>query len=48
MLFRGLKENDYVELIWTTFAEFPGTILAMVLIDRIGRKRTLAIQVIFT
>ena len=40
---KGLKEKDYVELIWTTLAEFPGTILAMVLIDRIGRKSTLAV-----
>ena len=42
--FRGLAEEDYVSLIWTTFAEFPGTILAMLLIDRVGRKKTLAIQ----
>ena len=41
---RGLAEEDYVSLIWTTFAEFPGTILAMFLIDRVGRKKTLAIQ----
>ena len=31
-------------MIWTTFAEFPGTILACVLIDWIGRKKTLTIQ----
>ena len=32
-----------------TFAEFPGTVLALVLIDRLGRKKTLALQaVIFT
>ena len=42
-LYRGLAANDYVELIWTTFAEFPGTILAFLLIDWIGRKKTLAI-----
>lgn len=41
---RGLMEDDYVSLIWTTFAEFPGTVLAMLLIDRVGRKKTLAIQ----
>lgn len=40
---QGLAANDYVELIWTTFAEFPGTILAFLLIDWIGRKKTLAI-----
>ena len=43
---RGLLRGDYVELIWTTFAEFPGTFLAMALIDRIGRKKTLSIQAI--
>lgn len=40
----GLPEDDYVKLLWTTLAEFPGTILSMVLIDRIGRKRTMAVQ----
>ena len=40
---RGLSVNDYVELIWTTFAEFPGTLLAFCLIDWIGRKKTLAL-----
>ena len=43
MLFRGLASEDYVKLIWTTFAEFPGTILAFILIDWIGRKKTMAI-----
>mgnify|MGYP003898338287 CR=1 FL=1 len=37
-----MKESDYVEIIWTTFAEFPGLILAILLIDRIGRRKTLA------
>ena len=44
---RGLLEEDYVSLIWTTFAEFPGTILAMMLINCMGRKKTMAIQVKF-
>ena len=43
MFFRGLASEDYVKLIWTTFAEFPGTILAFILIDWIGRKKTMAI-----
>ena len=46
-LCQGLASEDYVKLIWTTFAEFPGTILAFVLIDWIGRKKTLAIQSLF-
>jgi hypothetical protein len=32
-----------VSLIWTTFAEFPGTVVAIFLIDWLGRKKTLAI-----
>jgi len=40
---QGLSVNDYVELIWTTFAEFPGTLLAFCLVDWIGRKKTLAL-----
>ncbi len=40
----GLSNDDYVELIVTTLAEFPGTVVAMLLIDRIGRKKTLAVQ----
>ena len=31
-----------MKIIWTTFAEFPGTLLAFALIDWIGRKKTLA------
>ena len=41
--YRGLLEADYVKLIWTTFAEFPGTILCMLLIDRYGRKLTMVV-----
>ena len=40
----GLKTDDYVQLVWTTCAEFPGTVLALLLIDRLGRKKTLALQ----
>ena len=39
----GLTSENYVEIIWTTFAEFPGTIIAILLIDYLGRRRTLAI-----
>eukprot|EP00095_Tigriopus_kingsejongensis_P011644 maker-scaffold564_size136232-snap-gene-0.31 protein:Tk11644 transcript:maker-scaffold564_size136232-snap-gene-0.31-mRNA-1 annotation:"synaptic vesicle 2-related protein" len=39
---QGLKDKDYVELIKTSFAEFPGTFVALLLIDRIGRRKTLA------
>jgi hypothetical protein len=42
-IFRGLLEADYVSLIWTTLAEFPGTIVVIILVDWLGRKKTLAI-----
>ena len=41
--FSGLTTHDYVTLIWTTLAEFPGVILAIFLIDTIGRRNTLRI-----
>lgn len=44
---QGLAQDDYIKLIWTTLAEFPGTILAFCLIDRIGRKKTLSIFSLF-
>ena len=33
-----------MELIKTSFAEFPGTLLALALIDSIGRKKTLSVM----
>ena len=39
--FSGLTTKDYETLIWTTLAEFPGVVLAMCLIDPIGRRNTL-------
>ncbi len=43
-IFSGLTGDDYQKLILTTLAEFPGTFLALLLIDRLGRKKTLALQ----
>lgn len=37
-----LTVEDYVSLLWTTFAEFPGIFLTMLCMERIGRKKTLA------
>jgi len=37
-----LTADDYVGLLWTTFAEFPGIFLTMCCMERLGRKRTLA------
>ena len=39
--FSGLTTKDYETLIWTTLAEFPGVVLALCLIDPIGRRNTL-------
>ncbi|XP_033112116.1 synaptic vesicle 2-related protein-like isoform X1 [Anneissia japonica] len=38
-----LGTKDYIDLLWTTLAEFPGIILTILLIDLIGRKKTMSI-----
>ena len=38
-----LTTKDYETLIWTTLAEFPGVLLAIFLVDPIGRRNTLRI-----
>ncbi|XP_020629033.1 synaptic vesicle 2-related protein-like [Orbicella faveolata] len=37
-----LTVNDYISLLWTTAAEFPGILFTMLFMERLGRKRTLA------
>ncbi|KAK2574408.1 Synaptic vesicle 2-related protein [Acropora cervicornis] len=37
-----LTTEDYISLLWTTFAEFPGIFVTMLFLERLGRKRTLA------
>jgi hypothetical protein len=39
-----LEMGDYNHLLWTTLAEFPGIILSLFLIERIGRKHTMALE----
>ena len=34
-------KKDYMDIIWTSFGEFPGVIITVFLIDWLGRKRTL-------
>ncbi|XP_056146412.1 synaptic vesicle 2-related protein-like [Lampris incognitus] len=34
---------DYKDLLWTTLAEFPGLFITLLVIDRIGRKRSMAL-----
>ncbi|CAB1318374.1 unnamed protein product [Coregonus sp. 'balchen'] len=37
-----LTLDDYKDLLWTTLAEFPGLFLTLFVIDRIGRKKSMA------
>ncbi|XP_069695518.1 synaptic vesicle 2-related protein [Periplaneta americana] len=46
---RELSTRDYVDLLWTTIAEFPGIFATVFVIERCGRKNTMAVQfIIFT
>ncbi|XP_042297895.1 synaptic vesicle 2-related protein isoform X2 [Sceloporus undulatus] len=38
-----LTEKDYIDLLWTTLSEFPGVLVTLWVIDRIGRKKTMAL-----
>ncbi|KAJ7387292.1 hypothetical protein OS493_004269 [Desmophyllum pertusum] len=39
---RLLTVDDYISLLWTTVAEFPGILFTMLCMERLGRKKTLA------
>ncbi|XP_060839119.1 synaptic vesicle 2-related protein isoform X1 [Rhopalosiphum padi] len=39
-----LTTRDYIDLLWTTLAEFPGIFATIYVIDRFGRKITLVFQ----
>lgn len=39
-----LVTTDYMDLLWTTLAEFPGIFATITIIERCGRKKTMAIQ----
>ncbi|KAG8145979.1 hypothetical protein E2320_012410, partial [Naja naja] len=34
-----LREKDYIDLLWTTLSEFPGVLVTLWVIDRIGARR---------
>ena len=36
--------GDYIKILWTAVAEFPGLILTFVIIEIIGRKKTMVIE----
>ncbi|KAH3882629.1 hypothetical protein DPMN_006573 [Dreissena polymorpha] len=44
---KSLTRDDYVDLTWTTFAEFPGVFLTLFIIERFGRKITMAVEFFF-
>ncbi|KAK3603262.1 hypothetical protein CHS0354_007593 [Potamilus streckersoni] len=41
---KSLTTDDYVDLTWTTLAEFPGLFVTVFIIERIGRKYTMAVE----
>lgn len=41
---RQLQTTDYMDLLWTTLAEFPGIFMTIFIIERFGRKKTMAVQ----
>jgi hypothetical protein len=43
---RDLDRKDYTHLLWTTLAEFPGILLTIVTIEKLGRKKTMALEFI--
>ncbi|XP_067294853.1 synaptic vesicle 2-related protein isoform X2 [Pseudorasbora parva] len=38
-----LTFHDYEDLLWTTLAEFPGVLISVWMIDRIGRRKSMAL-----
>lgn len=41
-----LERSDYIDLLWTTLAEFPGIFSTVFAIERIGRRKTMACQLV--
>jgi hypothetical protein len=39
-----LDMGEYEQLLWTTAAEFPGVILTVLIIEKIGRKKTMVVE----
>lgn len=39
-----LATTDYMDLLWTTLAEFPGIFATIFIIEKCGRKKTMAFQ----
>ena len=43
---RTLTTKDYTDLLWTTLAEFPGIFITLAIIEFLGRKITMAVDMI--
>ena len=43
-----MSTQDYLNIVYTTLGEFPGTILALLLSDLIGRTKTVTLLVNFS
>ncbi|CAD5217517.1 unnamed protein product [Bursaphelenchus okinawaensis] len=41
---RPLTQKDYIDLLSTTMSEFPGLIITAVIIESLGRKKTMAVE----
>lgn len=41
---KELTTADYIDLLWTTLAEFPGILLTIAIIEQFGRKKTMSVQ----
>ena len=39
-----LDKGDYVKILWASAAEFPGLVLTFIIIEILGRKKTMAIE----
>uniref|UniRef100_A0A3B1IXL5 Synaptic vesicle 2-related protein n=1 Tax=Astyanax mexicanus TaxID=7994 RepID=A0A3B1IXL5_ASTMX len=42
-----LNSDDYKDLLWTTLSEFPGLLVTLWAIDRLGRRKTMALCFLF-
>lgn len=42
----NLSGSDYIDILWTTLAEFPGIFSTIFLIEKIGKKLTMVIQLL--
>ncbi|KAI3388215.1 hypothetical protein SNEBB_006316 [Seison nebaliae] len=41
-----LTKQDYIDVLWTTLAEFPGLFITVFIVEYIGRKKTMALELL--